>query len=212
MTFFRRVPIDTEATQAAGHAVLGLEGGRLAAVISAVALLFSAYGLWETSLKAADIKVYVTDTISYTRDPWGSYEVLVVPLTISNGGARDSAVVALRLEAKNIATGQIERFESAYTVDATYFGANDNVATRVKRPKMPFAPLSIAGRAAWSGTILFYPPEYRAQKLVEPKSKIVMTLKLVTPDASGWLDRVLGDPPVPITLMLDVPDFMHGAL
>lgn len=212
MALFRRNPVGMSANEAAGQAIARHEGGRLAAVASAIALAFSAYSLWETSLKQAELKVYVTDTISYTRDPWGSFEVLAVPVTISNGGARDEAVVTLRLEARNTATGQTERFDSAYTADAAYFGANDNVTTRTKRPKTPFAPLAVAGRSAWSGTILFYPAEAREPKLIEPKSNVELTLKLLTPAASGWLERTLGEPPAPITLTLDVPPFLPGAL
>lgn len=190
-------------------------GGRAAAVISGIALLFSAYSLWETSLEQADLGVYVTETIYYARDTSGGfdvreaggYEVLAVPVTIANGGARDGSVLSLQLEARNPETGQALRFHSAYTVDGAYFVTSDNPSVPLKRPKAPFAPLVVAGRSAWSGTLLFYPADYKEKKLVMPKGKIEATLKLVAPAPSGWLDRVLGRPVPPITLSFDVPDF-----
>lgn len=216
MGWFRRRSIGTEPSEIAVHAGTHHDGGRIAAIVSTIALLFSAYSLWETSLKQAQLTVYVTDTISYTRDPYGSFEVLAVPLTISNSGARDEAVIIMKLDVKNSATGETETFESAYTADAAYFGGSENPSTRTKRPKTPFAPLAIAGRSAWSGTVLFYPQVSRAvargENLVPAKSKIEVTLRVFTPNDRDWIERVLTDLPAPITLSLDVPDFLPGAL
>ena len=103
--------------------------------------------LWESqTLKQPDLKVYVADNIYYTRDPWGGYEVVVVPVTIQNSGARDDAVIALQLDVTT-ATGTTERFFGTYTADAQYFGSSDDVTTRKRRPKQPFAPLSVSGAA-----------------------------------------------------------------
>ena len=188
---------------------------RLTAAVSGVAFLFSAFSMWETSLKTPDLKLYAVDNISYLRDPWGSYEVIVVPLTIVNSGARDGAVVSVELEVNNPATGRRERFQAAYTADASYFGSADDVSKRVRRPKLPFAPLSVAGGAAYTGTILFYgpePKEAREPRMLEPQTKVEMTLRLVVPDADGWLDRVMGNPPQSVTLKADVPGYMVGAV
>jgi hypothetical protein len=51
------------ATQGLG----GLEGGKLAAVLSLFALLMSAYSLWETSLKQADVQIFVPPSFSIRR-------------------------------------------------------------------------------------------------------------------------------------------------
>jgi hypothetical protein len=193
-------------------AALNGGGGWLTASVSATALLASAVSLWESTIKQPDIKVYVTENLSYTRDPYGSYEVVAVPITIQNGGARDAAVISLTLDVKNPATGQSDRFISAFSADAQYFGARDDVAARIKRPKMPFAPLSIAGRSAYTGTILFYPPDYKEQKLLEPKSKVEMTLNLAMPAPSGWIDRMLTSLPEPIAIKAEVPNYLPGAL
>lgn len=75
-------------------------GSRVAAIASAIAVAFSAYSLWETSLKQAELTAYVTGDITYERDttadeyiqPSGGFEVLAVPITIANSGARDAPV------------------------------------------------------------------------------------------------------------------------
>jgi hypothetical protein len=169
----RRSAEDTNglATQAALHAHAGVT----TSIISAVALLFSAYSLWETSLKQADLSVYVTGVVSYGRDttdgsdvqPTGGFEVLAVPITIANGGARDAPVLSLQLEVTNPQTGLKARFTGTYTADAAYFAA-----AGAKRPKTPFSALVIAGRSAWTGTVLFYPVSYSNGKALTPVAKV----------------------------------------
>ena len=215
MRLFGRRLVGANANEIATQAHIAPES-RATAVVSAIALLLSAYSLWETSLKQADLGVYITDTVSYARDisggfdvrQAGGYEVLAVPITIANDGARDDAVLSVRLEARNPKTGETVRFNAAYTADATYFAATDNPTTGAKRPKVPFAPLVIAGRSAWSGTILFYPADYKEKKLVTSNGKIEATLSVLTPAPSGWLSRALGAGPVaPIALAFDAPEF-----
>jgi hypothetical protein len=191
-------------------------GNRLATLVSAFAFAFSVVSFYETVFKRANLAVYVTDTLSYTRDPYGSYEVIVFPVTIANSGARDGAVVTLELDVKNVETGRIETFFSAYTVDAQYFGGRDDVGARIKRPKLPYAPLSITGRSAFAGTILFYTAEGRETRdqksLIEPKSKIEMTLRIVTPPPAGLIDQLLYTAPAPIKLTGEIGGFLPGAL
>ena len=190
--------------------------GRLTTLVSAFALAFSAASFYETVLKQARIKVYVTDTISYTRDPYGGYEVFAVPVTIANTGARDGAIVTLTLTVKNLEKGTTETLASEYTADAQYFGGRDDVAARVKRPKQPFAPLAILGRSAWAGTILFYAKEGRgaedARMLAVPQANLAMTLTVQSPVPDGWLDRTFYAPPETVSLTGKVGVFLPGAL
>jgi hypothetical protein len=185
--------------------------GWLNIAVSGAALLASVVSLWESTLKQPDLKVYVADNIYYTRDPWGGYEVVVVPVTIQNSGARDDAVIALQLDVTT-ATGTTERFFGTYTADAQYFGSSDDVTTRKRRPKQPFAPLSVSGRGAYTGTVLFYTREYKEQPFLEPKSKVGLTLRAVTPAPSGFLDRLLQTTPAAITLHAEVPSYQLGIL
>src|SRR5215831_260835 len=236
-------------------------GGKAPATfISATALVFSGFSLWESTLKQADLSVYVTGVVAYERDltadesiqPVGGFEVFAVPITIANSGARDGAVLSLQLDVNNPKTGLSARLEGTYTADAAYF-AN----TGTKRPKTPFSALVIAGRSAWTGTVLFYPVSYSNEKALTPvrkvsafndelrkkyasemggassisilrekrpdlpelaeldaygakvlnqDDKVEVTLSLIRPAPSGWLDRVLYTSVQPITFTLAVPD------
>ena len=209
----------TTASEPAASGMIGFphiarmaaRGNRLATLVSAFAFAFSAVSFYETVLKQPNLRVYVTDTLAYTRDPWGGYEVIAVPLTIANSGARDGAVITLELDVKNVESGKSETFTSAYTADAQYFGGSDDVAKRIKRPKLPFAPLSIAGRGAFAGVILFYSGEGSA-KLVEPNSKLELTLRVLTRAADGWLESMFLAKPARIALQAQVANFLPGAL
>ena len=179
MAWFRRDQERAKAGESANEVAIRSAhygGGKsIASIISAIALVFSAYSLWETSLKQAELSIYVTGVITYERDlsadeyirPAGGFEVLAVPVTIANGGARDGPVLALQLDVKNPKSGLTARFDATYTADAAYF-AN----TGTKRPKTPFSALVIAGRSAWTGTVLFYPVSYSNEKALTPVRKV----------------------------------------
>jgi hypothetical protein len=184
----------------------------LTAAVSGLALIGSALSLWESTFKHPEIKVYVSENIQYTRDPYEETEVIAVPITIANSGARDGAVLSLQLWVKNSATGKEQIFKSAYTADAQYFGARDDVAARLKRPKIPFAPLAIAARGVFSGTVLFYRVGGAKNDLIEPLSKLEITLRVHTPPPSDMLERVFNAPPNVVTVKAEVPSFYPGAL
>jgi hypothetical protein len=202
----------TDAIEIANEEVAHGRGGFAAIIVSALALIGSFYSMWETTLKQPQISLYVSENIQYTRDPYGSFEVLAVPVTIANGGARDSAVLSMQLTVKNVATGKTENFKSAYMADAQFFGSRDDVAARIKRPKLPFAPLSVAGRGFFTGTVLFYRSEGTDKNLIEPLSQLEMTLTLMIPPASNLFDRMLTDLPQPVSIKAGVPNFYPGAL
>lgn len=187
-------------------------GGFATLIVSGLALFASIYSMWETTLKQPQINFYVSENIQYTRDPYGPFEVLAIPLTIANGGARDSAVLSMQLTVKSKATGRTEKFKSAYMADAQYFGSRDDVAQRIKRPKVPFAPISVAGRSAFSGTVLFYRSEGGDKNIIEASSELEMTLTLVVPPANNQIDRLLTELPQPVTIKAEVPSFYPGAL
>jgi hypothetical protein len=266
MQILRRRPAGTDANEIAMHVTKHSWGGRITAIGTVVALVFSAFSLWETSLKQAELSVHVPGVVTYARDttasvetrPLGGFEVLAVPVTIANGGARDAAVVALKLDIKNLKTGLSARFEATYTAEPSFF----NPEFKAPRTKTPFSALVVAGRSAWRGTIVFYPVSYSNGKALTPEGqlrgfydqlnelrkkyetelggnintlaqlrekvpnlpewaeeaaykakvlnkndKIEVTLKLVRPAPSGWLDRVLEVPVPPITLTLEAPNF-----
>ncbi|MEO1266015.1 MAG: hypothetical protein AAFV26_09950, partial [Pseudomonadota bacterium] len=136
--------------------------GVITGLVSVFALIFSGVSLYHSVLKQPELKIFVPQVVHYTRDPSADLEVFAVPITIANHGARDGAVLNLTLEVTSSEAGATKTFESAYVVDQDFFvrAANYNMRTksfdRVDRPKAPFAPLSIAGRGNYSGTLLFY--------------------------------------------------------
>jgi hypothetical protein len=201
-----------DALEITNEAAMHGRGSWITGAVSGLALIGSAVSLWETTLKQPQIEFYVSENIHYTRDPYGSFEVLAVPLTIVNGGARDGAVLSLQLDVKNTTTGRTEKFKSAYTADAQYFGSREDFAARIKRPKAPFAPLAVAGRSAYTGTILFYRSEGGEKHLIEPSSALEMTLTLIVPPPNNQIDKALTTLPHPVTVKATVPSFYPGAL
>jgi hypothetical protein len=266
MGMLRRRSTATDANGIAMHAAKHSWGGRVTAIGTVVALVFSAFSLWETSLKQAALTPYVTGLVTYERDrtaalsvqPDGGFEVLAMPITITNGGARDGPVLALQLDVKNLQTGLTARFEATYAVDGAYFAAKGD-----KRPKTPLSALAIAGRSAWMGTVLFYPVSYSDERALtpiarirefyqamrskyakewegvsspvelrkkhpdlpefaeadafyaralQPNGKAEITLTVISPAPSGWLERMLGTSVPPITLTLQMPDISESSL
>ena len=72
---------------------------RASSITSILALTFSGYSLWESSLKHSDLKVFVAPVVRYASPYQNSnFEVFAVPLTISNEGARTGTIMSLGLE------------------------------------------------------------------------------------------------------------------
>jgi len=186
----------------------------IAAVVSLVALAFSAFSLWETSLKQPDLDFYVSPIVHYAREGEDT-EIFAVPITIANKGARDGAVLSLALNVKAREGGAEREFYSAYSVDGSYFlpAGRFNPETRnfdrVDRPKTPFAPISVPGHGTFSGTLLFYNKGSAWPKLVSDKGTFDLTLTpQVTFDESlGLVDKMLNRPPIARTISVTLPWF-----
>ena len=172
-----------------------------------VALIFSGFSLYETVLKQAKLHLYVPDTIAYTRDPNGSFEVIAVPVTVANSGARDGVVSALKLQVKNQETGRTREFSASFVAAAGYFSTKEDYSKGQSRPKTAFAPLSIPGRSAFTGTLLFYPKGYSEKRVVPGAGKFTMTLN-ATMDAvqdMGAIDRFWSTDIEPLTFSANLP-------
>ena len=117
---------------------------------SAVALLFSAFSLWESRLKNSDLRIFVPPVIQYSAPHQNSnFEVVAIPVTIANEGARAGTVLSLELAVTDPKTGQTKRFYSAdfgrWTVERSRSGAFQ-----------PFAPIVLPGYSSRTETVLFY--------------------------------------------------------
>jgi len=139
-----------DPAEVATHGLGGLEGGKLAAVLSLFALLMSAYSLWETSLKQADVQIFAPPVIQYAAPYQNSnFEMIAVPVTLTNEGARTATVLSMELAVTDPRTKQTKRFYAAdfgrWTMERTRTGAYE-----------PFAPLSLAGRSSRTESVLFY--------------------------------------------------------
>ena len=171
------------AIQAAGQS-----GQTITAVVSAFALLFSGYSLWDSSLKQPDLKVFVPPVIHYSS-PYNNtnFEVFEIPVTIINEGGRTGTVLSVELEATNVKTGETKRFFSADFGRWTMEKARTN-------GYQPFAPISLAGKASRTETLLFHTKDEKekpAQLITEPG---VFRFKLLLDEAEsddfGALDRL----------------------
>jgi hypothetical protein len=149
----------------------------------------------------------VPDTIAYTRDPHGSFEVLVVPLTVSNSGARDGIVSSLKLEIRNSATGAKQTLEASYVAGADYFSTKEDAANNVRRPKTPFAPLSVAGRDSVTANVLFYGRQYVEQRVVpgQGRYELLLTATARPTEALGALDSLWTTDITPQQFVYELP-------
>lgn len=189
-------------------------GGRLTAVVSAVALLFSGYSLWESSFKSANLEAFVPPVIQYSSPYQGSnFEVFAVPITIVNDGGRTGTVLSMELQATNSETNETKRFYSAdfgrWTMEKTRSGAY-----------APFAPISLAGKESRTETVLFYPvtPEEKPEQLVTKPGRF--SFKLILDEAApsvlgagGGKDRTHTDVRFDMELrFFDARAFQNGTL
>jgi hypothetical protein len=124
--------------------------GWISTAFSAAALLFSAYSLWESRLKQSDLRVFVPAVIEYSSPYQNSnFEAIIIPVTISNEGARTGTVLSLELDVTDPKTSQTKRFYAAnfgrWTMERTRSGAYQ-----------PFAPIALAGYSSRTETVQFY--------------------------------------------------------
>jgi hypothetical protein len=180
----------------------GHGGGFWATILSGVALVFSGYSYYDSSLKAADLSVFVPPMIHYGRD--GGSDVFNIPITITNEGARAGTVLMMELQAENLrpdAPTKKARFYSAF------FGEFPRGEQAVINRS--FAPLSIVGNGTFTETIRFYPMDTMSSFLVDDKGDYRFTLKLVTarPQDPNFVDRLWKREPLPLSFNLNMPFF-----
>lgn len=122
-------------------------GGRLATIISALALVFSGYSFYEAVLRAPELAVYVPPRIAYTDPdrPDSPFEVFIIPVTLANDGARTGTILSLDLIVTNPKTGDTKRFYSAQT------------GSWGTQPVKAYAPVSLPGRVSSSEAVQFFP-------------------------------------------------------
>lgn len=167
-------------TDAAHHAS---NGGLGATLLSAVAVIFSGYSLWETSLKEPDIRVFVPRVISYASPYQNSnFEMISIPVTLSNEGARTGTVLDLDLAVTDPRTKQTKHFYAAE------LGVWSMERTR-QRAYAGFAPLPLAGRSSRTEQVLFYTrgSEEKPEQLIREPGPYTFTLTVTQAEEEGPL-------------------------
>src|SRR5262249_27353660 len=114
------------------------------------AVVISAYSLWQTSLKRAALKVFVSPVIRYASPYQNSnFEAFAIPLTTPNGGARTGTVMSMALVVRAPERNLTKRF---YSADVGQWSIEKSRSGDFR----PFAPIVLSGRASHTETILFH--------------------------------------------------------
>lgn len=166
------------------QASAGGGGGAFASATALGAMALSCYSYYETALKADSLRLYVAPVIEYA-DPYnGPFDVYVLPLTITNAGARSGVALSFDLEVTNPTTGETKRYYSAGF--GKWRAASEGTSDA-------FAPITVAGRESETRQIIFYPrDEETIDRLVEAEGTYQFRLTL----NSAPVDRL----PAPLDL------------
>ena len=196
------------ADQASRGIARYLRPGRWSGLGSMLAVVFSAFSLYSTSLKQLELRVFVPPVIQYSSPYQNTnFEVFAVPVTISNEGARTGTVLSMELIVSDADKKQIKRFYSGH------FGTWSMERAKTFQFK-PFAPLSLNGRTSQSDTVLFYPrDDEKVMQLVSAAGTYHFTLKLNVADVGdfGFLDRLWRREPSAIEFEMVLPALDHRA-
>lgn len=188
----------------AAHREAGSGSGIVATSISGIALLFSGFSYYESSLKTAEMQVFVPPMIHYARD---GADVFNVPVTIANDGAKSGTVLGLTLDAENL-DPKAER--KKITFHGIFLG---DYPRDEKAPLRSFAPLSIPGHGVFTETVRFYNMGEALPLLVTDKGDFRFTLTVqVARNQRSWFDNLFYSEPKPLTFDLNLPYLSVQAL
>lgn len=205
---FPRQGGEPEAVQLVEH---GGHGGLFATLLSAVALIFSTLSYYESSMKTADLEVFVPPMIHYGRD--GDNDVFNIPITISNDGARTGTVLGMELVVENPKPTAEEKRKTFHSIFIGEYPRDDTTVSR------SFAPLSIPGHGSFTETVRFYPSGNGLPFVVDDPGEYHFTLKLLTakPANPDFIDTWWRTEPKPVKFTLTLPymsvqslAFRHG--
>jgi len=177
-------------------------------VASTIALLFSAFSLWQTSLKRSAFKVFVPPIIRYASPYQNSnFEAFAIPVTITNTGARTGTILSIGLVVKDPEHNLSKRFYSA-DLDQWSIEKARNGDFR------PFAPISLPGRTSHTETVLFHARrDETVMQIVQAAGRyqFILTLDAALSDELGPLDRLWSRAPKPLTFEMVLPELDHRA-
>lgn len=181
MTQLKTGEIPRDAAHITTDTARHFSGGFAATILSAIAVLFSGYSLWDTTLKSAELKVYVPRVIYYAS-PYNNsnFEVVQVPVTITNDGAQTGTVLHMDLAVTNPRTNETKNFYAAE------LGVWSMERTRA-RAYTGFAPLSLAGRTSRTESVLFYTrgADEKPEQVIRDVGPYKLTLTLTPATETG---------------------------
>ncbi|HRN87974.1 hypothetical protein [Hyphomicrobium sp.] len=186
------------ATDTARHVS---NGGLGATILSGVAVLFSGYSLWESSLKTADVQVFVPRVISYAAPYQNTnFEMISIPVTLSNEGARTGTVLDLDLAVTDPRTKQTKHFYAAE------LGVWSMERTRT-RAYASFAPLPLAGRTSRTEQVLFYTrgDGEKPEQIIREPGPYTFTLTVRQAEDRGVLGIAEAEDAVSVTFERTLP-------
>jgi hypothetical protein len=188
---------------------------QLSPLTALLALSISGYTLWDTSLKQSDLRIFVPPVIQYSSPYQNSnFEVIAIPVTFANEGARTAVALSLELAVTDPRTKETKRFYSAE------LGQWSMERTR-NRAYQPFAPMPLAGRSTRTETVLFYPrgeDEKPAQIVREAGLyQFAITVDEAGAAEAGWFDKIWGRKPASVAFgrelrSYDARAFQNGTL
>lgn len=197
----RSTDISEDSADVARQAASRGGGGWLANLMALLAIAISGVSFYEAALRAPDLRLYVPPTIGFA-DPFnGPFDVFELPVTIANNGARPGVALSFELEVDNPNTGETKRYYASGLGAWKAAFAGDHT---------PFAPISVAGRAAETRRVIFQP---RASETidrhieVEPgvyQFRLTLRPAEIDPPLPFW-EQIFGDAPAkPIMLSFEM--------
>jgi hypothetical protein len=180
----------------------------LSDVGSAAAFVVSAFSLYQTTLRRAAIKVFVSPVIRYASPYQNSnFEAFAVPVTLTNEGARSGIIVSMDLQVRVPERDLIKRF---YSADIGQWSIEANRAGAFR----PFAPIVLAGRTSHTETILFHArPDEPVMQIVDKERsyQFMLTMQTTLEEDLGFLNRLWQKPPKPLLFEMVLPVLDHRA-
>lgn len=200
------------AQESASHAL----SNWVATIVSLIALAFSGWSLWETSLKKAHIVAAVPAVIHFSAPYQNTnFEVVQVPVTLTNDGARTATVLGLELAVVDPSKKSRKVFYAGDFGRWTMDGARAGTFR-------PFAPISVQGNESRSETILFYTrgADQKPDEIFRETGpyKFELSMTLAETGDGGFIDRLtVADTPATLTFSralkeYDARAFTNGVL
>jgi hypothetical protein len=179
-----------------------IQRGRLAFLISILSLAFAAWSLFETALRQPIFNAYTGPFWQYGRGADTDDEILIVPMTFANNGARPGAVLSLELTVEKSGQGRRE-----FVASAVVSGERDRAL---------FAPVSVPGRTAYTASVIFTPRAggMPVKSVIDAAGSYTARLTVCTTynKSFGLFDTLLTSPPRDIIASLALQHFDIGQL